>query len=238
MQKNKRIQKALFFSLVITLLTSFTLLQIKTNKNILIGKSRAITPLLKGSTYKLQTNVYDALEKMKKDALKKGVKIHVISAYRSFEHQNRIWKKKYNVFRNQGLSVKETIKKITEYTAIPGTSRHHWGTEVDLSNFKNSRLKNKTATKKRKYEDWMQENAHKYGFYLVYTNNKYREGYKHESWHYSYRAISKFLLIEYLKLDIAKVLKTENIAGSTIFTKKYIEKYIEEHVLGINDYLF
>jgi len=84
----------------------------------------------------------------------------------------------------------------------------------------------------------MNENAHKYGFYLAYTNNKFRKGYKYESWHYSYRKLSKPLLNEYLKLDIIKILKKENIAGNKVFTKQFIKKYIDEHVLGINDYLF
>lgn len=203
------------------------------SKNVLIGKEKV---KLYGKGYKMQKDAYLALEKMKKEALVSGVRIHVISAYRSFEHQNRIWSRKFKKFRSKGLSVKEAVNKVKEYSAIPGTSRHHWGTDVDLVDYNKKFLNNKI--KHSKYIKWMDENAHKYGFYRVYTNNKFRAGYNYESWHYSYRNISKAMLEDYLKLDIVAVLKNEKIAGNQVFTKKFLNEYFENNVLGINDYLF
>src|SRR5690625_7396566 len=69
---------------------------------------------------------------MKKAAKEKGFNIHVISSFRSYSHQNRIWERKYRDFRNRGLSHQNTIDKIIEYSTIPGTSRHHWGTDLDI----------------------------------------------------------------------------------------------------------
>src|SRR5690625_8033590 len=69
---------------------------------------------------------------MKKAAKEKGFNIHVISSFRSYSHQNRIWERKYRDFRNRGLSHQNTIDKIIEYSAIPGTSRHHWVTDLDI----------------------------------------------------------------------------------------------------------
>ena len=34
--------------------------------------------------------------------------------------------------RQAGLSPEENIQKIIEYSTLPGTSRHHWGTEIDI----------------------------------------------------------------------------------------------------------
>lgn len=238
MNKLNVIKKIVFLSLVVTVLTSFSLYKINTDKSFLIGKSKSTNSKLKGYKYKLQPIVFDALEKMKTAALKKGVRIDVVSAYRGFEHQNRLWERKFRKYKNQGLSTKQAVLKVTEYTAIPGTSRHHWGTEVDLRDYSKHNSPNLRSQKDSKYEKWMQENAHKFGFYLAYTDNKFRKGYKFESWHYSYREISKPLLIEYLKLDISKILKQEHILGNQIFTKKFIQEYINEHVLGINGNLF
>jgi LAS superfamily LD-carboxypeptidase LdcB len=84
----------------------------------------------------------------------------------------------------------------------------------------------------------MNENAHKYGFYRVYTNNKLRAGYKYESWHYSFRKLSKPMLAQYNQLDLVKILKKEIIAGNKYFTPLFIKKYKEDNVLGINDYLY
>jgi LAS superfamily LD-carboxypeptidase LdcB len=218
-------------------LTSFTFQNKNISKDILLGKSKAIQPLLKGSKYKLQVKAYDALEKMLADALKKGVRIEVVSAYRSFDHQNKLWKRKYLKYRKLGYSVKKAVNKIVEYTAIPGTSRHHWGTEVDLRDYKRRHTPSLRSNKNSTYEKWMHENAHKYGFYLVYTNNKFRTGYKYESWHYSYRELSNPLLKEYQKLNLYSVLRKENILGKSVFTKHFTNDYLDEHILGINGYL-
>lgn len=122
---------------------------------ILIGKSSTIQPLLKGDKIKLQSEVYDALQKMKKAAKKDGVHIMLVSGYRSFNHQKRIWNRKFDKFRKQGYSVKQCIEKITNYTAIPGTSRHHWGTDVDLSDKYATSLNN---DKRERFNQWMRKN--------------------------------------------------------------------------------
>ena len=203
----------------------------KYTTNQLIGKEK-IT--LYGSTYKLQKEASISLDEMIKDANKQGVIIKVVSSYRNFNHQNRIWKRKYNKFISLGYSPKKAVDKVKEYTAIPGTSRHHWGTDVDLSNGQNSL----TNSVKKKFTIWMDNNAHKYGFYRVYTNNKLRSGYNYESWHYSYRKISRQMLIQYNQLNLVKILKNQQIAGNQFFTEAFIKKYKEDNVLGINDYLY
>jgi len=230
-----------FFILIIKLfiLSSLTILvmnfsSIKPKKytvDQLIGKEKI---QFYGKGYKLQKEAYFSIEKMIREAREQGVKIKIVSSYRSFNHQNRIWKRKYDAFIKKGFSPKKAVEKVKEYTAIPGTSRHHWGTDVDLSNGK-SKLINSVNVK---YSKWMNENAHKYGFYRVYTNNKFRAGYKYESWHYSYRKLSKSMLEQYNQLDLVKILKNEKIAGNKYFTPSFIKKYKEDNVLGINDYLY
>ena len=223
-----------FFSLIAVslLVMNFSISkQPKYSVNQLIGK----TPMaLYGKTYKLQKEAYTALSKMIKDASRKGVKLKVVSSYRNFSHQNKIWKRKYNKFISQGFSPKKAVNKIKEYTAIPGTSRHHWGTDVDINNGQNSL----TNSNKKVFITWMDENAHKYGFYRAYTNNKFRAGYSYESWHYSYRNLSKPMLSQYNQLDLEKILENEKIAGNNYFTSSFIKKYKADQVYGINDYLY
>ncbi len=217
---------------------SFSILAQNTKTGILLGKSSAIQPLLKGKTYRLQKEAYDALELMKKAALKDGIRIQVISAYRSFSHQNRIWKRKFLNFKKQGYSDKEAVKKVLEYTALPGTSRHHWGTEIDIVDYYKKNPNDPLNNKKNSFKKWLDNHAHKFGFYLVYTNNKFRKGYKYESWHFSYRKLSNPLLKEYVKLDVYQILKNEKILGNQYFTKDFMDKQVENFVLGINFYLF
>jgi LAS superfamily LD-carboxypeptidase LdcB len=220
---------------IILLFFILSLLSFKSDTNItpeiLIGKSSAILPLLKGDKIKLQAEVYDALQKMIKEAKKENVHIKLISGYRSFNHQKRIWNRKFDKYRKQGKSVKQCIEKITNYTAIPGTSRHHWGTDVDLSDKYADGLNN---NKREKFNQWMHKNSKKFGFYLVYTNDKNRTGYKYESWHFTYKKLSKPLLEKYLQTDVFKLIKNQGIKGSYTFTDKFFKDYVDKFVLGIN----
>ena len=229
------ISKKSFFRLIILCFVFISFVGFSQNnkfqysKNQLIGRGNL---KLYGNSHKLQKEAYLALQKMMKSAKKDGFSIKVVSAYRNFNHQNRIWNRKYTKFINQGYSSKQAVNKVLEYTAIPGTSRHHWGTEVDLST--DYSLENNKA----KFVRWMDENAHKYGFYRVYTNNKLRDGYNYESWHYSYRNLSKPMLQQYYKLNLVQILKNQKIKGSQFFTTQFINNYFQNNVLGINDYLY
>ncbi len=211
------------------------------SKDELIGKSNVV---FYGEDYKLQKDAYDAFLKMQSAAEKDSINIKIVSSYRSFEHQKRIWTRKYKRFTADGLTPTQSIRKIIEYSTIPGTSRHHWGTDIDIIDGNKAEPKDvliaTNFTKNAVYEklkNWMDENANRYGFYLVYTNESSRKGFNYEPWHYSYKPISKPMLKAYLKIDIQKLLKSEKLVGSNFFTEEFISKYIREHVKGINQEL-
>src|SRR5918999_4914931 len=80
---------------------------------------------------------------MKADAARDGIDIAITSAFRDFAAQQRIWDMKYRgerpLYDAQGnerdhaaLSTEELVDAILCWSAVPGGSRHHWGTEVDL----------------------------------------------------------------------------------------------------------
>ena len=97
---------------------------------------------------------------------------------------------------------------------------------------------NKTNSNKKKYLNWLNNNAHKFGFYLVYTDNKLREGYNYESWHYSYRKLAKPMLEQYIEKNCLQKLKDQDIAGSKYFTDDFIAKYVKQNIFEINNYLY
>lgn len=90
--------------------------------NELIGKGN---PSLFGSNFKLKKEAHNAFIKMKTDALKSNLNIKIVSSYRSFDDQKRIWERKYKKNLNQGMSPTQSIQNIIQYSTIPGTSRHH-----------------------------------------------------------------------------------------------------------------
>jgi len=194
-----------------------------------------------GDRVKLQPEVYEAFEKMRLAALKDSVHIEIASGYRSFKRQQLIWNEKYKKFINRGLSPNQSIKKILDYSTFPGTSRHHWGTDIDIydgsvkapKNVLNEINFNDGGVYER-LKNWMDENSEKYGFSLVYTNNGHRKGIKYEPWHYSYKALSKNMLAEFLSIDFQKFIKTIDLLGKNEFELNYLELYFEEQIKDIN----
>ena len=69
---------------------------------------------------------------MREAALEEGIEIEIVSAYRSYERQKFIWNRKFYSNAKKGISPMENINKIIEYSTLPGTSRHHWGTDIDI----------------------------------------------------------------------------------------------------------
>lgn len=196
---------------------------------------------LVGDNYKLLPQVEVAFLQMQKAALEDGIQIKIVSSYRSFERQKVIWNKKYKRYISQGLTPKESIKKIIEYSTIPGTSRHHWGTDIDIiDDFPNIKTNVLDPNKFNiggpyyKLKKWLEKNANNYDFYMVYTNDKYRKGFKYEPWHYSYKSISKPMLQEFLKVDFVELFKNEDILGKEYFDESFLNNYLCQHILDIN----
>ncbi|AUC83485.1 M15 family metallopeptidase [Lacinutrix sp. Bg11-31] len=224
--------------IALSILPQLTFAQNTISAEELIGKGN---PQLFGEGYKLREEAYIAFKKMQAEALKSNIKIGVVSSYRNFAHQKRIWERKFKSNQTKGLSPTINIDKIIEYSTIPGTSRHHWATDIDIyqTNVKQPRglllesnFHNNGAFCKLK--EWMDIHAKDYGFYLVYTDLPNRKGFKYEPWHYSYKPLSSQYLKAYKQLDIAKILKTDKLLGSKNLTKVFITKYSVENILDIN----
>ena len=80
----------------------------------------------------------------------------------------------------------------------------------------------------------MDIHVNSFGFYLVYTDNANRKGFKYEPWHYTYKPLSKQYLDDYQKLNLIDILKKEKIIGNEYFTKEFIQNYINGNILDIN----
>jgi LAS superfamily LD-carboxypeptidase LdcB len=196
---------------------------------------------LAGYTIKLQPEVFKQFKKMQKAALKSGIKIQIVSGYRSYQRQLKIWNKKYNKYILEGFSPEETVHKIIEYSTIPGTSRHHWGTEIDIIDAKvkmpSKLLIEKNYSEKGVYSklnNWMKNNAKKFGFYLVYTNNSKRTGFEYEPWHYSYKKLAKPMLHQFIKLSLLQTVSNIGLKGNVIFTPDFVNNYVNKNIKGIN----
>ena len=185
----------------------------------------------------LHKATYQAFEKMHAAAAKDGIQLIIKSATRPFAAQKTIWEGKWTGKRlvEGGQNISKTIPdpkqralKILEYSSMPGTSRHHWGTDIDLNNFTNAYFEKGKGLKE--YE-WLISNAPKFGFCQPYTakGSKRPDGYNEEKWHWSYLPIAKKLTEQYeLRLsdkDINGFLGAETATDIEV---------VRKYVLGIN----
>ena len=209
----------------------------KIEKNILLGKFdykkdsnfSIVSSKYYSKTIYLRKEVLQKFDQMYDAALKDGIKLVIISGTRSFNHQKYIWDRKWakNILKMDSISA---VKEIMKYSSMPSTSRHHWGTDIDLNSLENSYFEKGEG---KKIFDWLVANAFKYGFHMTYDNQEEtkRTGYKMEKWHWSYMPISKQFLIQF-----NEYVKCENISsfkGSKFACHPKVD-VIKNFVNGIN----
>ncbi len=186
--------------------------------------------------YFLHRLTFEAFAKMRKAALQDGIRLTIISATRPFARQKVIWEAKWTGKRSvEGKNLAKAIKNpveraktILRYSSMPGTSRHHWGTDIDLNALENSYFEKGEGLKT--YQ-WLQAHAAEYGFCQVYTAKgpKRPHGYEEEKWHWSYLPLARKLTA------LAKnELKDEDIKGFLGAETAPQIKVVEHYVLGIN----
>jgi len=184
------------------------------------------SPLADRKIY-LRKEALTALESMSRAAQKEKLQIKVISGFRGFDDQKKIWENKFNnTYLKTHPDPKERVVAILSYSSMPGTSRHHWGTDVDLNSLENSWFEKGEG--KRLY-DWLQKNGPRFGFVQVYTAGR-SVGYREEKWHYTYLPLSKNLLAAYK--DAVSLPRLTGFAGEG-FAKEL--SIIPNYVFGINE---
>lgn len=151
------------------------------------------------NTVYLKKETYEAFKAMYEAAKRDGVKLVVVSGCRTFNDQQCMWENKWksNDFA-QYQNETERALNILSYIAMPGTSRHHWGTEID---FNSAKLAYYEQGHGKKMYEWLQKNAYNFGFYQPYISigDKRPTGYKEEKWHWSYLPLSGIFIREYAK---------------------------------------
>lgn len=178
-----------------------------------------------------------AFLEMAKTASKDGVELKIASATRNFTYQKNIWNNKWTGYTLvEGKSLVKSIpdelerfKKILEYSSVPGTSRHHFGSDIDINDANPEYFEKEIG---KKVYTWLTQNASKFGFCQPYNEKgeKRSTGYNEEKWHWSYLPIAKNLTEEYINL-----IKEEDINGFLGEEKVLEQNLINDYVLGINE---
>ncbi|SMC32320.1 M15 family metallopeptidase [Cellulophaga tyrosinoxydans] len=241
MQRRSFIKKTGITGLALTLVPSITLAQSQEEEYSLVELMGKTTIDLYGDGYQLRKEAHEAFVAMKRAAYSSGIDLKIVSSYRSFDRQQVIFERKFQKYSDEGMAPIDAINKIIEYSTIPGTSRHHWGTDIDVID--GYRKVDGDVLVPSKYGEgqpfadfkkWMDENSQKFGFYLVYTDTPKRRGFKYEPWHYSYAPLSIPMLETYRSKNIMQIYKKEDFLGSEYFTSGFLRTYITDNILDIN----
>ncbi|NDL65414.1 M15 family metallopeptidase [Acerihabitans arboris] len=168
---------------------------------------RHLAPLC--GAHRLQPEAINAFQQLQRAARQSGFNLLPASSFRDFDRQLAIWNGKFRGERplldnhsrpldSQSLAVGERCHAILRWSALPGASRHHWGSDLDV--YDPDLLPAGTSLQLEPWEylpggylaplaDWLGVRMAEYGFYRPYAHD--RGGVAAEPWHLSYRPLAQ-----------------------------------------------
>jgi LAS superfamily LD-carboxypeptidase LdcB len=194
--------------------------------------------------FQLLPQVCVAFKRMQHAAHSDGVDLQIVSSYRGFSRQLQIWQKKWSgltsildineqVLDTSSLSDREKLHAIMTWSALPGGSRHHWGTDLDVYDQKRvEQSGNKFELVCSEYEhtgpcaalaDWLNQHAITYGFIRPYS--RYSGGIATEPWHLSYQPIAEQIISQLNQELLMDNLKASGILGLESISENISEIY-------------
>ena len=134
----------------------------------------------------IDKRIFSALQELQMHAKKDGFSFIVDSGYRSYDYQQQVLD---SFIQKKGL---DYAKK---YVAPPGTSEHQTGLAIDFASFQDGKYQEALTEKEI---EWLQNNAHRFGFILRYPKGKESiTGYNYEPWHYRYVGDLSYILYNF-----------------------------------------
>ena len=199
----------------------------------------------------LERNVVEPFLAMKDAAARDGIAIEIVSAFRDFEAQQRIWDRKYrgerplydahgNVREYAKLEEEELIDAIMCWSAVPGGSRHHWGSEIDVIDRaavpEGYRVRLHTGETQtggvfHTLHQWLDENIARYGFFRPYRT--YRGGVYPEPWHLSHAPVSTVALQALTAELFDQAVRASDILGKHLVLPRSASIY-RQYVVNVD----
>ncbi len=187
-----------------------------------------------------QRPVMESFWKLKEKAAQDGWRLILVSGYRSFSHQRHIWNHFDSLYKKtDNLDEKGRARAVMSLVSVPGLSRHHWGTELDISEASlRGQLVNvhpDTPSKVVQFYDWMEQNAPLFGFCKTYVGK--HGAVRDEPWHWSYLPFSRVYQQQFMAIkDFHEIMndKVFNVG----FLMKNFPKILKQEIRSINSECF
>ena len=218
------------------------------NSDEIFGLTQGHLCAYRNTGLKIHCQTSRAFADMQLAARNAGIEIAVASAHRSFDRQLSIWNAKALGKREclddngNGMDLTllddlEAIKSIMRYSALPGTSRHHWGTDLDLydgaampEDYRLQLVPSEYAAGGifSKLNLWLTQNAQDFGFDRPYAED--RGGVAPEPWHLSHQEVAQDYANSFDIVEYAALLESSDIQfkQSLLNNLQYLfERYIQ-----------
>lgn len=217
----------------------------------LTGRSRTHIAQYAEPRFAAQPEAAMAFLDMRSDAHRDGIDLLPYSSFRDFRTQLRIWNSKFSgakpLFDINGiardftcLSEPEIISCILNWSALPGGSRHHWGTEIDVvdgsvmpSGYLPQLLPEEAAPGGlfSHLHQWLDRHMTEYGFFRPYQREN--GGMYPEPWHLSYAPLSIKAMDQVTVETLIDAVRNADILGKDLVLKSIPDIY-RNHVLNVS----
>jgi LAS superfamily LD-carboxypeptidase LdcB len=207
----------------------------------LTGRARTHIVDVPDPSCALHTHVVAPFLNLRRAALAAGFDLVPASSFRDFARQLAIWNAKYSgltplydasgrVLEAAQLSPPQRIAAILHWSALPGASRHHWGTDLDLIDRKATAAGYKVQLTAAEFTppgpfaplaQWLEMNASRFGFFRPYRG--VLSGVRPEPWHFSFAPVA-----ERSRRDLTPSILRETLEEARMLGKEFVLERLDE----------
>ncbi len=222
------------------------------NPHELTGRARTHVVQNDELRFAMTPRATEAYLALRAEAAKRGFDVAAMSSFRDFAAQSRIWNKKFRgeatlfdpagkALNRDDLSDAQTVDVILSWSAVPGASRHHWGTDVDV--FDAARVASRSDVQLLPAEyapggvfgelhAWLSEELARFGFFRPY--DVFRGGFNPEPWHLSFAEEAVPALFELGLPTIRQALLEEEEIDALDLVLERLDTIHERYVRNVN----
>ncbi|HEX9207603.1 MAG TPA: M15 family metallopeptidase [Steroidobacteraceae bacterium] len=209
----------------------------------LTGRARTHIVELDSPRCALHYEVVASFLAMRDAARAAGIDLQAVSSYRDFDRQLLLWNRKWRgerplydrdgaVLDHARLSEAELVDAILAWSAIPGGSRHHWGSDIDVidaaalpGGYQVQLLPSEYAADGvfARLTAWLDRHMAGFGFFRPFGSD--RGGAGVEPWHLSYAPVAVEAM-EGLSLSVLRAaLAQSDLLGRQVVLERLPEIY-------------
>jgi LAS superfamily LD-carboxypeptidase LdcB len=211
------------------------------NDGELTGRVRTHIADLEEPRCALHAHVAAPFLNLRRAALGDGFDLVPVSSFRDFSRQLSIWNAKFSgqkplldaagqVLDSGELSPRERIEAILLWSALPGASRHHWGTDIDIADGNAGPPGYRPQLTPEEFApagpfaplaEWLEVNAARFGFFRPFRG--VLSGVQPEPWHFSFAPVA-----ESARRGLSVAVLREAIAAAPLLGKVEVLEQLDE----------